>query len=32
LKERGLKGVWLFLFDKCMGLVESLGEYYPEAQ
>jgi hypothetical protein len=22
---------WLFVFDKCLGLVESLGEFYPEA-
>ena len=32
LKERGLRGVRLFISDKCMGLVESLGEYYPEAR
>lgn len=31
LKERGLKGVKLFISDACMGLVASLGEYYPEA-
>jgi putative transposase len=31
LKERGLKGVRLFIPDKCLGLVESLGEFYPEA-
>ena len=31
LKERGLNGVWLFASDKCLGLVESLGEFYPEA-
>ncbi len=31
LKDRGLQGVQLFISDKCMGLVESLGEYYPEA-
>jgi putative transposase len=30
-KERGLKGVRLFVSDKCLGLVESLGEFYPEA-
>lgn len=30
LKERGLKGVKLFISDKCMGLVESLGDYYPD--
>src|SRR5208283_2642162 len=32
LKERGLQGVRLFVSDKCLGLVESLGEFYPEAQ
>jgi putative transposase len=31
LKDRGLKGVKLFVSDKCMGLVESLEQYYPEA-
>src|SRR5215472_12961011 len=31
LKERGLKGVRLFVSDKSLGLVESLGEFYPEA-
>jgi putative transposase len=31
LKGRGLKGVRLFVSDKCLGLVESLGEFYPEA-
>src|ERR1700733_6520928 len=31
LKERGLAGVRLFVSDKCLGLVESLGEFYPEA-
>jgi transposase-like protein len=31
LKERGLRGVRLFISDKCMGLVESLAEFYPEA-
>jgi len=30
-KERGLKGVRLFVSDKCLGLVESLGEFYPDA-
>lgn len=29
LKERGLRGVRLFITDACMGLVESLGEFYP---
>lgn len=31
LKERGLKGVRLFVSDKCLGLIESLGEFYPKA-
>lgn len=31
LKSRGLKGVRLFIGDKCLGLVESLGEFYPQA-
>lgn len=30
LKQRGLGGVQLFISDKCMGLVESLAEYYPD--
>ena len=32
LKERGLKGVRLIISDKCLGLVEALGEFFPEAQ
>ena len=32
LKGRGLKGVRLFISDKCLGLMEALGEFYPEAQ
>jgi putative transposase len=32
LKSRGLKGVRLFISDKCLGLVEALGEFYPQAQ
>jgi putative transposase len=32
LKERGLKGVRLIVSDKCLGLVEVLGEFYAEAQ
>jgi putative transposase len=32
LKERGLKGVKLVISDKCLGLVEALGEFYPESQ
>ncbi len=31
LKQRGLQGVKLFISDKCMGLVESLGDFFPEA-
>lgn len=31
LKERGLAGVELFISDKCLGLVESLGMFYPDA-
>lgn len=32
LKERGLKGVKLFISDKCLGLVESIGEFYADAR
>jgi len=32
LKERGLTGVELFVSDKCLGLVESLVDFYPSAQ
>jgi putative transposase len=32
LKSRGLKGVLLFTTDRCLGLIEALGEFYPEAQ
>jgi transposase-like protein len=32
LKSRGLRGVRLFISDKCLGLLEALGEFYPEAQ
>jgi len=31
LKARGLKGVRLIVSDKCLGLVESVAEFYPEA-
>jgi len=31
LKARGLKGVRLITSDKCIGLVEALGEFFPEA-
>lgn len=32
LKQRGLKGVRLIISDKCLGLIESIAEYYPAAQ
>jgi len=32
LKERGLRGVRLFISDKCLGLVENLADFYPEAK
>jgi transposase-like protein len=31
LKERDLRGVRLVISDKCLGLVEALGEFFPEA-
>ena len=31
LKERGLCGVRLITSDKCIGLVEALGEFFPDA-
>ena len=31
MKERGLSGVRLFASDKCVGLVESLAEFFPDA-
>ena len=31
LKQRGLAGVQLFVSDKSLGLLEALGEFYPEA-
>ena len=31
LKNRGLKGVKLFITDKNLGLVESIAEFYPDA-
>ena len=31
LKQRGLRGVKLVISDKCLGLLEALGEFYPEA-
>jgi putative transposase len=31
LKQRGLSGVRLVTSDKCLGLVEAVGEFYPEA-
>ncbi len=32
LKGRGLKGVELIISDKCLGLVESIAEFYPESR
>jgi transposase-like protein len=32
LKERGLAGIELVVSDACRGLVESAGEFYPEAR
>lgn len=32
LKERGLKGVKLVVSDKCLGLVEVIGDFFPEAK
>jgi transposase-like protein len=32
LKKRGLQSPELIISDKCLGLIESLAEYYPEAQ
>ena len=32
LKKRGLTCPQLFISDKCLGLIESLGEYYPESK
>jgi putative transposase len=32
LKSRGLAGVQLFVSDKCLGLVESLTDFYPQAR
>jgi putative transposase len=29
-KERGLKGMRLLISDKCLGLLEAVGEFYPE--
>lgn len=31
LKQRGLTGVRLVISDKCLGLIEALGQVYPEA-
>ena len=32
LKSRGLKGVQLCISDKCLGLIESLADFYPDAK
>jgi transposase-like protein len=31
LKDRGLRGVRLVISDACMGLIESVADYYPDA-
>ncbi|MGA7521111.1 MAG: IS256 family transposase [Acidobacteriaceae bacterium] len=31
LKDRGLKGVELIVSDRCLGLVENVADFYPEA-
>ena len=32
LKKRGLKGIELVISDACLGLVESIGDFYPQAK
>ena len=32
LKERGLKGLQLIISDKCIGLYEVLGDFFPESK
>ena len=32
LKKRGLKGVELIISDACIGLFESIGDFYPDAK
>jgi len=32
MKQRGLKGVELFVSDKCLGLVGNLADFFPEAK
>lgn len=32
LKERGLKCPRMFISDKCLGLIESIAQFYPEAK
>jgi transposase-like protein len=32
LKKRGLSGVKLFISDACIGLVESVGDFYPDVK
>ena len=32
LKKRGLKGIKLIISDKCLGLLESIPDFYPEAK
>ena len=32
LRERGLEGVKLVVGDKCLGMLEAVGEVFPEAK
>ena len=32
LKKRGLKNINLVIGDACLGMIESLGDFYPEAK
>jgi len=32
LKQRGLKGIQLVISDKCLGLIEALGKFFPDAR
>jgi len=32
LKDRGLSGVARFISDKCLGLIDALGEFYPDSR
>lgn len=32
LKQRGLKGIQLVISDKCLGLIEALGKFFPDSR